>query len=111
MPSENPGRLFHGDVAGLIRHPLFPGAPTCVHAIGRALQEGVDLGDQALLELEDLGDLPGVWLHRTGLHIATAGRLELACLAARMIEEAEGEHDAALLVDGHEATIADAVDE
>src|SRR5690606_36947726 len=78
---------------------------------GAALQEGVDLADVALLDLEHLGDLPGVRLHRAGHYFAPVGRLEAARLATGMVEEAEREHDAALLVDGHKTPVADAVHE
>src|SRR5690606_27002865 len=104
--SEAGGRL-EGDVAPVIAHALLPGAPAGVHAIGRTLQERIDLADVALLDLEHLGDLPGVRLHRTGDDVAAIGGLELARLAAGVVEEGEREHDAALLVDGHEAAVAD----
>src|SRR5690606_40663612 len=65
----------------------------------------------SLLDLEHLGDLPGMRLHRTCDDVAAIGRLELACLATGVVEEGEREHDAALLVDGHEAAVTDAVHE
>src|SRR5690606_25378407 len=109
-PSEARGRL-EGHIPPVIAHALLPGAPAGVHAIGRTLQEGIDLADVALLDLEHLGDLPGMRLHRTCDDVAAIGRLELACLATGVVEEGEREHDAALLVDGHEAAVTDAVHE
>src|SRR5690606_34589825 len=90
---------------------LRPGAPAGVHAIGTALQEGIDLADLSLLDAEDLGDLPGVGLDRAGDDFASVRGAETPCLAARVVEEGECEHRAPLLVDSHEAAVTDAVHE
>src|SRR5690606_31989292 len=101
-PGSDSGRRLEGHVAHLVAHALLPGAPAGIHAVRAALQERIDLADLALLELEHLGDLPGVRLHRTGHDLAARRRPEAARLAAGVIEEGECEHDAALLVDGDE---------
>src|SRR5262245_35603098 len=56
------------------------------------MEDGLDTPDLALLDPEQLGDLPGP-------------------VDAVVIEEAEGEHDAAFAVHGHEAPVAHAIDD
>src|SRR5690606_24302925 len=101
--------LFPGHVATGVAHALFPGAPAGVHAVGHAHQVSLDLVDEPVLHLEHFCDVPGPGLYRTGRDGASVGRLEGARGSARMVEESEGKGQAALLVDGHKAAVADAV--
>src|SRR5690349_16208608 len=99
--------LFHRDVARRVGHALRPGAPARVHAIRNAVEQGFDLVDLAFLDLEELRDLPGPRLHRACGDFSAVRRLEVARGAARMVEEAKREHDAAFLVDGNVTSVAD----
>src|SRR5690606_24671903 len=86
--SEAGGRL-EGHITRVIAHALLPGAPAGIHAIRAALQVGIDLADVALLDLEHLGDLPGVRLHRTCHHFTPIWCLEATRLATGVVEEGE----------------------
>src|SRR5690606_38888342 len=74
-------------------------------------EDRFDAGDLVVLHLEQLGDLPGPGLYRTRGDRAAVGCLERARVAAGMVEEHEREHDAAFLVHGNEAAVADAMHE
>src|SRR5579885_517063 len=90
---------------------LLPGAPAGAHSMGRSVQYRLDLVNLAALYLEQLRDLPRPGLCRPRGHDAPVGHPERARRAARMIEEPEREHDAALLVHRDVAPIADSGDE
>src|SRR5262245_46783342 len=64
--------------------------------------------NQAVLDLEQLRDIPGPRLRGTGGHLPAARRREVTRLAGRGIEEHESEDEPALGIDGDEAPIADA---
>src|SRR3954469_16169296 len=98
-------------VLDLVGHAVFPAAPARGHAVGRPFEHGLDLMQQPLLDLEQLGDFPGPRLLWPGSDGATIRRLEGARLAGRMIERRERQHDAALLIDDDIAAIANAIDE
>src|SRR5690606_18701695 len=75
------------DFAG---HGLLPGAPARAHAEGCAVEDGLYAADLALFHPEQLGDLPGP-------------------VDAVVVEEREGENNAALPVHGHETPVANPV--
>src|SRR5690606_34793334 len=73
-------------------HSLLERAPAGVDAVRRAVEHGLDPADLAVLDLEDLGELPGP-------------------VQPVVVEEAEREDVAALAVDGDEAAIANPRDD
>src|SRR6185369_10003555 len=48
--------LLFGHVAAAIAQPVFPGAPSRIHAVRRTLHDGLDLMQLTLADLEQLDD-------------------------------------------------------
>src|SRR5690606_13129446 len=85
-----------------------PFAPAGVHMIGHARADRLDLLDEAALDLEGLGDEDaGGPAEHAGRDPLARGRDQLRDRAG-MVEHAEREDDAALLVHHHEAAVMDA---
>src|SRR5258708_5607280 len=95
-------------VARPIGHRFVPAAPSRVHAVRRALQDGFDTPDLFFFELEHLGQLPGPRRRRARGHLAAVGRLEVARVAGHVVEEDEAEDESPLLIDGDVPAVADA---
>src|SRR5690606_24028577 len=76
------------DVLQGLRHRHLVRAPARTDAEGRLVEHGLDARDLAVLDLEELGELPRP-------------------VDAIVVEERQRERDAALDVDGHEPPVAD----
>ena len=98
------------DVLDLVGHPVFPRAPAGTFRTA-ARQERLDLRELAVLEPEEFEDFPGPGLRGTGVDGPAVGGREVAGVAGGVVEERERDDDAALLIDGDVAAVADAGDE
>src|SRR6185369_2190198 len=107
--SVRDGRARH--VLRTVRHAVLPAAPAREHSVRHAIEHRLDAVDLAALDLEHLCEVPGPGLRRAGGHVASVRRYEVARVAGRVVEEAESEHEAALLVHCDESPVADPRDE
>src|SRR5215471_13205886 len=98
------------DVAGAARHSVFVIAPSGVHAVRGALEDGFDLVDLAFFDLEHFRKLPCPWVDRPARHGAPIRCFECAVGAQSMVEECETEDEAAFPVDRNISAIADPPD-
>ncbi|KAG5716019.1 hypothetical protein E4T56_gene4227, partial [Termitomyces sp. T112] len=75
------------------------------HAIGHGDEIGLDLTDHAMVDFEQFGDVEGMRAAHRAIDPAPVGQL-IALQFARMVDEAEGQHEAAFLVHQGEAARA-----
>src|SRR5690349_6513588 len=102
--ARRPGLFFELDP---IRHRVGAAAPSRAHSVRRSRQHRFHLVKQALLRLERFGNFPRVGFLRSADDAAAIRRREVTILSGIVIEEAEGDDDATLLVDGDVAAVAD----
>src|SRR6185437_5856427 len=76
----------------LIRNALLVSAPAGIDAIGSPVEDRFDAADLAVLDLEELSELPGP-------------------VDVLMVEEGKGEDNAVLAIDRHEPPVAHARDD
>ncbi len=69
------------------------------------MQNGFNPPDVALLNFEQLSNLPGPRLGWACDDVTAVGRFEVPGLPAGVIEEAEAEHDAAFTVNGDKTAV------
>src|SRR5687767_7485756 len=95
----------------LVGHGIFPAAPAGPHPVRHPLENRFDLVELIPFDLEQLGNHPRPELRGPGGHVAARRRLERARRPGIVIEKRERDNEAALVVDGDIAAIADATDE